>query len=403
MSIKDKLSYFAFRAVGFPFSLLPYSWLHAVGRGIGSFLFLLPTRIRKLTLNNLAIAGYNASDRQRYARQSFQNLIITSLEYFRLPRSKGHINDLIVHRIDGKLREQVEGKGAVLAGLHQSNWEVPGLYISSMHPLWVVARTVPNPYAQKFLTDMRSMHGAVVAPPKDAVKEGFEALRKGYLVGFVADQVVMQGDYYYPLFGHNTRCSSAPALLAARCNRPVILSAAHRKDGKYVIVEYPAIWPDLGLKPAERVEVIMNTLWKQIEEHIRTYPGEWLWQHDRWRIHYKTPIKKHLRHRFIKVVCEEKDVPFLESLASLYEGAEITCYSTAPLGIQLPQQRYQDAAELFEDDWKTQMLVDLVGVPGLAAHHKKRSTFATVSADDLSQQQLTENYFLTRPLQPASV
>ena len=51
------LSYLIFRLVTFPITIMPYSWIHAIGNTLGLLLFYLYPKYRKRALSNLALAS----------------------------------------------------------------------------------------------------------------------------------------------------------------------------------------------------------------------------------------------------------------------------------------------------------------------------------------------------------
>src|SRR5207302_368763 len=94
----DLLVYCGFRTFGFFISLLPYRLLHRVGKGLGWGAYYLHRPFRKKALANLAIAfgeSKSEEERIRIAKKSFQNLMITCLEFFRFKRSKGNFSEIV--------------------------------------------------------------------------------------------------------------------------------------------------------------------------------------------------------------------------------------------------------------------------------------------------------------------
>lgn len=121
------ISYFFIRFFGWWISLLPYSTLHGLGRVLGSIVFWSYRPLRKKAMSNLAIAFGQKLDerhRRRIARRSFQNLMITLLEFFKI--KKKHLSNLIhMNEPEKVLSLQAKGQGIVFLTGHQSNWEFP--------------------------------------------------------------------------------------------------------------------------------------------------------------------------------------------------------------------------------------------------------------------------------------
>ena len=86
---KEALQYYLIRVGTYPFSIMPYSWIHAIGKGLGMSAFYCMREYRKRALSNLALATDLALTKEQLitiAKKSFQNLAINCLEYPRLAR-----------------------------------------------------------------------------------------------------------------------------------------------------------------------------------------------------------------------------------------------------------------------------------------------------------------------------
>ena len=120
-------SYLLFRLLAFPLSLCPFPLLHIMGKTIGLLAFHLIPRYRKRALSNLALATkLNLSRKQivRTAKESFQSLAITCLEYPKLARSS-NLKGLMHCANPNRALALIEDKtGIVFFCAHQANWEL---------------------------------------------------------------------------------------------------------------------------------------------------------------------------------------------------------------------------------------------------------------------------------------
>src|SRR5579872_529425 len=89
MSLLNFLSYSLIRALTFPFSLLSYAQIHAIGKKLGTALYYLFPKFRKRALSNLSLASdLHLTEKEivQFAKEAFQNLMITCLEYAKLSK-----------------------------------------------------------------------------------------------------------------------------------------------------------------------------------------------------------------------------------------------------------------------------------------------------------------------------
>src|ERR1700733_8113019 len=92
------LVYCCFRIFGFFVSLLSYRTLHMLGNFAGTVAYHLHRPFRKKALANLAIAfgkTKTEEERKKIAKKSFQNLMITCLEFFRFKKSHNNLSEIV--------------------------------------------------------------------------------------------------------------------------------------------------------------------------------------------------------------------------------------------------------------------------------------------------------------------
>ncbi len=283
---KEKWLYYLIRTLTFPFSLLPYSWIHRMGKGLGSAAFYLMREYRKRALSNLALANDLAltpSELIHYAKKSFQNLAINCLEYPRLSRETDFSR--VIHCENPEIAEAIyaQGHGVIFFCGHQSNWEV--LFLDGttrMHGI-AIGKSIKNKRLYNWILSIREKNGGKIVPPRNAVKEGLRALKKGHFIGIVGDQGMPDSGYSFPFLGRRAWTSTAPALLAYKTNSPIIFAATRRTRGGYRIRYHEPIWPDLTQPVEHEVVRMMDQTLTLLQESIKLSPGEWLWQHNRWK------------------------------------------------------------------------------------------------------------------------
>ena len=88
-----------------------------------------------------------------------------------------------------------------------------------------------------------------------------------------------------PFFNKTALTAPSAAELALRYNLALIPIFVTRTNiGEYQVIIHPEI--DLKnpiLNTDKKIHLILTDMNKMIENHIRLYPDEWFWLHQRWR------------------------------------------------------------------------------------------------------------------------
>ncbi|MFN0064743.1 MAG: hypothetical protein ACKVOH_00750 [Chlamydiales bacterium] len=384
------ISYFLFRLFGVLISLLPYTVIHAIGRILGTLLYYVHTPFRKKALSNLAIAyGSSLSEKERtkIAKRSFRHLMITCLEFFRLKRSKNHFDRLIIPSNPRVVLDLTEKKqGIVFFTGHQANWEIPFLAITQRcGPGIAIGRPIKNRPLYRWVLSVREMFGGKIVMPKNALKEGLKALRKGEFIGIVGDQALPQSDYSYPLFGTRAWTTTAPALLAYKTNSPIIVGTTKREKGKYIVHASDPIWPNLERPMKEEVKRMMDKTLSLFEKSIRDCPEQWMWVHDRWKQQTIDHVKRQYRYGFVLITLPPDVTPYLEILfllRKIYPRSFLSIYAPAGSAIRLKDAAihyYKKESDLFQRDWRQQLLIDFYDSALLRRHFHKLGCSQTLS------------------------
>jgi KDO2-lipid IV(A) lauroyltransferase len=88
---------------------------------------------------------------------------------------------------------------------------------------------------------------------------------------------------FVPFFGRLARTPQGPAVFALRLGVPCVLALVTREpDGLYTLRFEPVPVVDTGDRERD-VEAIVAAYTSQLEAWVRKYPGQYLWQHRRWR------------------------------------------------------------------------------------------------------------------------
>jgi KDO2-lipid IV(A) lauroyltransferase len=185
------------------------------------------------------------------------------------------------HYLDEALEE---GRGLVVVTFHLGNWELMGTYMAGLdYPLSVVGQRIHNPYIDQMVEDFRSKAGMEVIYRSRAVKDSIRALRANRIVVFLSDQDAHENGVFVPFFGRSASTPRGPAVIAMHCDAPAVMAFSTRQgNGNYDITIEPIPFERDGDLETEIVR-FTRIYTARLEEYIRMYPEQWLWQHRRWK------------------------------------------------------------------------------------------------------------------------
>jgi KDO2-lipid IV(A) lauroyltransferase len=395
-NIASSLSYAFIRCIMFPFSFLSFKTIHRCGKLLGSLLFHCIPHYRKIALSNLALAkDLNLSQPQmiQIAKQSFQNLATVCLEYPLLSRRE-KFPEIICENPEEADRIIAQGKGIVFFCGHLSNWEV--LFIEGTFRMKGIAigKPIHNQRLYRWIVSIREKFGGRIIQQRNAIGEGLRALKKGVFVGIVGDQAMPASGYSAPFLGRSAWSSTAPALLSYKTKCPIMVATTKRIPGGYRIHYSDPIWPDTS-QPIEQEAIrLMDLSLTYLQDKIKESPGEWLWQHNRWKQQTPKIILKRFRHDSIYIILPENPqkleeilshLPFFRTLYPL-ETLFIAAPSwlTKPLPIETDETFfYTSLKETLRKDLRYKLIFDFAYVPKIKAHYRKQSVFDIFTLTDL--------------------
>ncbi len=416
---RKKTEYYLIRTFLFPLRFLPFRAIHVVGKILGRLVFFLHHKFRKKTLSNLSLAKdlkLSHEEVIEVAKQSFENLAITCLEYEKFAAIKSTSN--IITCKNPKLAQEYidRGQGIIFFCGHQANWEVLFLDGIQRMPGIAIGRPIKNPYLYDWIVSIREKFGGKIISPQNALKEGLKGLRSGKFLGIVGDQGMPESGYFHKFLGQKAWTSPAPALLAYKTKCPIMVATTKREKGHYYITYSDPIWPDFEKPIDEEMPRIMDETLKLFEKSIHEDPGQWLWQHNRFK--QETPKTVYYRYRYdctLIILPREKEkfeafLPTLKLFKQIYPKAFLTfCLFedyAASLAKDFDILPYKSKKDLFLTDHKYKFVINFSGVRSLKKHFLKQSVIDVVDFKDIKKDakihmQKDTNYTLIEIIQRA--
>jgi KDO2-lipid IV(A) lauroyltransferase len=394
--MKQIVGYFFIRLITFPFALLPPSWIHTIGKALGSLSYHLYPKFRKRTLSNLALV-LTLEERAliSLAKKSMQNLMITLLEYAKLSHLKNIHSMAYCHNPEKAAAYIREGKGVIFFCGHQSNWEILFLEGTKRMPGVAIGRPVKNGLLYEWILSIRQKNGGKIITPQNAIREGLKALKKGAFLGIVGDQGMPDSGYCSDFFGKRAWTSPIAALLSYRTGLPIMVATTEREKGRYRITYSDPIFPDQSAPQNQEVDRLMKESLAILEKTIREKPEEWLWQHNRWKQQTVGTIKRAYRQESILIILPPTFSSTLSIVRELYPLEFISVFCSAQ---HIDHQRipdaeyfpYYDLNECFVRDYRYKLIFNLTDNPRLSKHFLKLGAVKAVDMPHFTPEQLQE-------------
>jgi KDO2-lipid IV(A) lauroyltransferase len=278
-------------------SYIPVRFATHVGRVTGGLLFyLLPGR-RRIAVDNIRQAlpfmkahplwNSPSENADELARETFSNLGQSLVEVCRLYHGRG---EDVINSIEFRGREHYEtarakGKGLIFFTGHCGNWELVALAFSSLFDegMSVLARRQNNPYLNRMVEQMRMRYKSNVLYKQGALKTILSSLKKGQLIGMLADQAAFPADgALIEVMGRRAWAYKAPVIIAQKSGSPLLPTFIHREGSRQVITFHPE-HPFSGDMSEEGIQRETQALSRYVEDFVVAHPTQWYWVHRRWK------------------------------------------------------------------------------------------------------------------------
>ncbi len=272
------------QAMSVPFGCRLARWL--------AWLFCKVLRVRAAVVeDNLKHAFPTLSDQERdlLAFGMWEHLFLLVLEVAQAARKIHHTNwrdYAILRNEDVLVRMLLSDRPVIVVTGHLGNFELGGYLLGILgFPTFTVARTLDNPFLDRFVNRFRAATGQYIIPKKGGYDQILSVLANGQTMTFLADQYAGPKGCWVEFFGRPASAHKAIALLSLENDAPLAVCVA-RRSGQPMQIELlvhavadPRDCPS-GVDPVRYV-----TQWytARLEELIRQTPEQYWWLHRRWK------------------------------------------------------------------------------------------------------------------------
>jgi KDO2-lipid IV(A) lauroyltransferase len=241
---------------------------------------------RKVALSNLEVAfgdRLRLGERERIARESFQNFARTMLDLLWSPRlTAGNFSKYIeLENFEETARHGPE-RSIIIACYHYSNFEWLSLACGFLNLQGsIISQEFKNSLLDPIFKHLREQSGHELIPRQGGIVRLYKVLRRKGRTALLVDLTLhpKMPSVAIDCFGLKTSVTSAHAWLSEQTGAPII--PAHTEplpNGRYRLVFHPKI------ETAGRsYQQIAQACWNSFERYVRQNPAPWLWMYKHWR------------------------------------------------------------------------------------------------------------------------
>lgn len=274
-----------------PVFILPKRWVYVIGRCIGLCTW---RAIRKKTKKNLFYAyGDRMSEKRANAITKKVSIhvvwFIVDLYYMWVFARGYDAREIVTHVYNWNEFEDAykKGKGMFMATIHFSCFEVLPVYFRHATDTegGVIARSFPSPFMTWMYRKVRMRQN--VPTYYDEIRNVVRHLRQNCLIGILPDlRAKRRLGVPCTFFGKPTLAFDIQWRVAAQTGSSIMpcFMVRHCKEPwKYILILQSAIYITRKASDEERAEKVQE-LNDVFEQHIRYFPSNWFWFHNKWKI-----------------------------------------------------------------------------------------------------------------------
>ena len=295
--MREKIEYYIVKIFVWIVGFLPSKIVYKTLKFIAKLFFKYEKRRSTLTKRNLKLAFPEKSSEEieNLAKKAYESIAITIAEIILMINNNLDYEEMMNNKEEAleklKLYTKDAKNGLIAITAHFSNWEYGAQFLPrNGYPMIAIGRAGNNKLIEKnFTTPFRERFGNKNIYKKDAMINIVKGLRSSKNIGLLIDQKSGgKSSMKAKFFGEDADTTTSIATLKLKYN-PIILPIFMPRDehGKYtpLVLEPVEYIADEETDKAKKIELMTQRYNDIFEEVIRTYPEQWFWMHNRWRLH----------------------------------------------------------------------------------------------------------------------
>lgn len=267
--------------LGWSVAQLPYQLQLKIGKGLGRLIKVISPERRHVARRNIEVCfpELTESQRKQLIHDAFDELGIGFIEIGMAYWGRPALVDPLCHLsgVEHLEKAKAEGKGVMLIAAHMTSLELCLRMFSERHPTAAMYKPAHNELFEQYISLKRSRYTKPV--PNRSIRPFLTHLRKGGLAFYLPDQHYgSRFSVFAPFFGVQTATIAKTPEFINITGAVVIPVIFGREADGYHIDLQPALDYPTGDDVADAT--ILNQC---MENNIRKYPAQYLWQHRRFK------------------------------------------------------------------------------------------------------------------------
>ena len=266
----------------------PRPILLGAGWVLGNLYYLLIPKMRRRAVEQMMPAlGISEAAAKRLVRASFINMARNVLDILAMPMlNESNLNEYIeIDHLERMQEALAERRGVVVLTGHIGCWEwLSAAFTLNGIPVSAIAKPQPNIQYTRVLDDLRAtIHVEIFSRGTSELIAAARALKRGRLLGFLADQDGGPGGAFIEFLGRTASTPLGPAVFSRKFKSPVVPAFILRQpNGKHkVVIGEIMRCPDTGDSDRDLHEFTVQ-MTAIVEQIIREHPTQWIWFQKRW-------------------------------------------------------------------------------------------------------------------------
>ena len=282
---------------------LPYDLLLFFGRILGNLYYLFVKKQRERAVAQMIPAlNISEDEARKLVRESFINLARNMLDILYMPNlnEKNLSKYIEIDHLERMKDALAQGHGVVVLTGHLGTWEwLSAAFTLNGLPVTAIAKLQPNQEYSRALDDLRAtIHVEIFNRGTSELLAAGRALKKGKILGFLADQDAGPGGAFIDFLGKTASTPMGPAVFAKKFNSPVLPAFIIRQpNGRHLVKIFEVLkFEDTGDSEGDLFR-FTEKMTRILEKMIRENPTQWIWFQKRWN----TPpeMKKEGKHHIV--------------------------------------------------------------------------------------------------------
>ena len=254
---------------------------YKIFEGFGILAYYLVKKRRMLAINNIKNAFPEKEKKEvvEIAKESYKTMgkmIMTSIFLEEITKDGNTVveNEELMRRAC-----ENNEKAVLIVSLHLGGFEA-GSKMRNIRKFYAVFRNQKNKKINDLMEKWRK-EGGLNSLPLHNNEALSGAINEKSIIALASDHYGK--DVNVTFFGRETTGVAGSVLLSIKYKIPIVLAYAVFDENIVRVVNKKIIQIEKQKKLKETMQFNMQKIYNEFEEIIREYPGQYMWQHNRWR------------------------------------------------------------------------------------------------------------------------